>query len=143
MFLDARKVESATTITTEVCIIGGGIAGLVIARDLSSLKIESCVIESGGFEPDDETRDLYRGECVGLPYDFADGCRSRFLGGSSNCWGGWWRPMDPFDYERRSWVAHSGWPFGPQELAPYYERAQGELQLGINNYDTGYWTKAI
>ena len=143
MFLDARKVESATTITTEVCIIGGGIAGLVIARDLSSLKIESCVIESGGFEPDDETRDLYRGECVGLPYDFADGCRSRFLGGSSNCWGGWCRPMDPFDYERRSWVAHSGWPFGPQELAPYYERAQGELQLGINNYDTGYWTKAI
>jgi choline dehydrogenase-like flavoprotein len=143
MFLDARKIEAGTTITAEVCIIGGGIAGLAIARDLSDLKIESCVVESGGLDPDDATRDLYRGECIGIPYDFADGCRSRYLGGSSNCWGGWCRPMDPLDYERRSWVAHSGWPFGPQELAPYYERAQTVLQLGVNNYDTGYWTNAI
>lgn len=51
--------------------------------------------------------------------------------------------MDPIDYERRSWIPHSGWPFGPQELGPYYERAQSILQLGINNYDIGYWTKAI
>jgi choline dehydrogenase-like flavoprotein len=143
MFVNATSIDSGTTITTEVCIIGGGMAGLTIARDLSNLKIESCVIESGGFEPDDETRDLYRGECIGLPYDFADGCRTRYLGGSSNCWGGWCRPMDAIDYERRSWVAHSGWPFGPQELAPYYERAQVVLHLGINNYDAGYWTKAI
>lgn len=143
MFLDARQVESGSTMTSEVCIIGGGIAGLTIARDLAERGIASCVLESGGFEPDKATRDLYRGESVGLPYLFADGCRSRFLGGSSNCWGGWCRPMDPFDFERRSWVPHSGWPFGLQELAPYYERAQSLLQLGINNYDTGYWTRAI
>jgi choline dehydrogenase-like flavoprotein len=143
MFLDANGIDSETIITTQVCIVGGGMAGLAIARDLSDLKIQSCVIESGGFEPDAETRDLYRGECIGLPYDFADGCRARYLGGSSNCWGGWCRPMDPIDYERRSWVSHSGWPFGPQELAPHYERAHAVLQLGINNYDTCFWTKAI
>jgi choline dehydrogenase-like flavoprotein len=143
MFRDARSIEPDSIITTEVCIIGGGVAGLAIARELSGLKIPSCVIESGGFGPDDETRDLYRGESVGLPYDFADGCRSRYLGGSSNCWGGWCRPMDPIDYERRSWVPHSGWPFGPDELAPYYARAQSILQLGINNYDTAYWAKVI
>ncbi|MEO6080243.1 MAG: GMC family oxidoreductase [Steroidobacteraceae bacterium] len=143
MFRDATTIGTATTITTEVCIIGGGLAGLVIARELSEQKIASCVIESGGFDPDPETRDLYRGECVGIPYDFADGCRSRFLGGSSNCWGGWCRPMEPLDYERRSWVPHSGWPFGPQELAPYYERAESILQLGTGNYDTEYWTKEI
>jgi choline dehydrogenase-like flavoprotein len=143
MFLDARTIEAGSTVTTEVCVIGGGIAGLVIARDLSDLKIESCVIESGGFEPDEETRDLYRGECVGIPYDFADGCRSRYLGGSSNCWGGWCRPMEPLDFQCRSWVAHSGWPFGPQELAPYYPDAQAVLQLGPDNYDTTYWTNAI
>jgi choline dehydrogenase-like flavoprotein len=143
MFRDARAIETGATITTGVCIIGGGLAGLVIARELSESKISSCVIESGGFDPDPETRDLYRGECVGIPYEFADGCRSRYLGGSTNCWGGWCRPMDPLDYEQRSWVAHSGWPFGPQELASYYERSQAILLLGINNYDTGYWTTAI
>jgi choline dehydrogenase-like flavoprotein len=143
MFIDARSIEPGAVLTTQVCIIGGGLAGLLIARDLSAGKIESYVIESGGFEPDDQTRDLYRGECVGLPYRFADGCRSRYLGGSSNCWGGWCRPMASLDFERRSWVPHSGWPFGAEELAPYYQRAQRVLQLGVGNYDTAYWTKAI
>jgi len=143
MFLDARRIEAGKVIATEVCIVGGGIAGLVIARELAAHKIHCCVIESGGHEPDDATRDLYRGESVGVPYEFADGCRSRYLGGSSNCWGGWCRPLDALDYERRSWVANSGWPFGPDELAPYYERAQQVLQLGVNNYDTAYWTQAI
>lgn len=143
MFLDARRIEAGSTISTQVAIVGGGLAGLVIARELSVRNIESCVLESGGFEPDADTRDLYRGECVGIPYEFADGCRSRYLGGSSNCWGGWCRPMDSIDYESRSWVPHSGWPFGPQELAPYYERAQGVLQLGVNNFDAEYWVDAI
>lgn len=136
-------MAQGTTIATDVAIIGGGMAGLVIARSLAEQKIDSCVIESGGFEPDDATRDLYRGECVGIPYEFADGCRSRYLGGSSNCWGGWCRPMEPLDYERRDWVAHSGWPFGPEELAPYYEGALSILQLGPNNFDTDYWVNAI
>ncbi len=36
------------------------------------------MLESGGYKADDEARDLYRGENVGVPYEFADGCRSRF-----------------------------------------------------------------
>jgi choline dehydrogenase-like flavoprotein len=143
MFVDARQIESGSVLANEVCIIGGGVAGLTIARELAARNTPCCVIESGGFEPDNETRDLYRGESVGLPYRFADGCRSRYLGGSSNCWGGWCRPMDPLDYERRSWIPHSGWPFGPEELAPYYDRARSVLQLGQNNYDTSHWTRAI
>jgi len=143
MFVDANAADSGTTMSTQVAIIGGGLAGLVIARELAARGIDSCVLESGGFEPDAATRDLYRGECVGIPYEFADGCRSRYLGGSSNCWGGWCRPMDTMDFEHRNWVPHSGWPFGPQELAPYYEQAQRVLQLGVNNFDTAYWVDAI
>jgi choline dehydrogenase-like flavoprotein len=143
MFWDARRIGQGVTLTADVAIIGGGLAGLVIARSLEQQGFDSCVIESGGFEPDDETRDLYRGECIGIPYLFADGCRSRYLGGSSNCWGGWCRPMEPLDYERRGWISHSGWPFGPEELAPYYEGALSVLQLGPNNFDTGYWVGVI
>jgi choline dehydrogenase-like flavoprotein len=143
MFVDANAVESGTTISTQVAIIGGGLAGLVIARELAAHGIDSCVLESGGFEPDAATRDLYRGECIGIPYDFSDGCRSRYLGGSSNCWGGWCRPMDALDFERRDWVPHSGWPFGPQELAAHYEEAQRVLQLGVTNFDAKYWVDAI
>ncbi len=134
MFIDARRVEEGTVAETTVCVIGGGVAGITLALELERHGIEAYLLESGGVNPDDDTRDLYRGEDIGLPYSFADGCRSRFLGCSSNCWGGWCRPLDPWDFEKRDWVAHSGWPFGPKELAPYYERTHALLKLGPHDF---------
>ncbi len=143
MFIDTRQVNDGRALVVTVCIIGGGVAGLTIAREFESHGIDTCVLESGGFEPDDATRDLYRGDATGMAYEFADGCRARFLGGSSNCWGGWSRPLDPWDFVRRDWVPHSGWPFGLAHLMPYYERAHSVLQLGPLNFDPGFWEQAI
>ncbi|HEX8957238.1 MAG TPA: FAD-dependent monooxygenase, partial [Burkholderiaceae bacterium] len=125
MFIDTRSVEQGVNVDTAVCIIGGGAAGISLALEMDKKGIDCCLLESGGFDADDETRDLCRGRDTGLPYMFADGCRGRFLGGSSNCWGGWCRPLDPWDFDRRDWIAHSGWPFGLDELSPYYRRAHG------------------
>ncbi|CAB3780904.1 Fructose dehydrogenase large subunit [Paraburkholderia ultramafica] len=143
MFIDTRTVEQDTVIETTVCIIGGGVAGITLALELSRAGVDICMLESGGFGPDDETRDLYRGENIGLPYTFADGSRSRYFGGSSNCWGGWCRPLDPWDFEKRDWIAHSGWPFGLDELAPYYARTHELLKLGPQNFDPAYWEREI
>lgn len=144
MFIDTRKIEQGTVVESTVCIIGGGVAGITLAMELDRQGIDVCLLESGGFNPDDGTRDLYRGEDVGeWRYNFADGSRSRFLGGSSNCWGGWCRPLDPWDFEKRDWVAHSGWPFGLDELAPYYARTHPLLKLGPNNFDPDFWERSI
>jgi choline dehydrogenase-like flavoprotein len=143
MFIDTRRVEQDARIETTLCIIGAGVAGITLAREMEKQGIDTVLLESGGFEPDDETRDLYRGEDVGLPYTFADGCRGRFLGGSSNCWGGWCRPLDPWDFTKRDWIAHSGWPFGMEEMAPYYERTHALLKLGPINFDPAFWEKSI
>jgi choline dehydrogenase-like flavoprotein len=143
MFIDARQLENSTEIEAEVCIIGAGVAGITLALELDQLGIKTCVLEGGGPEPDDATRDLYRGESVELPYKFADGCRSRFLGGSSNCWGGWCGPLDPHDFERREWIPHSGWPLTYADLDRYYQRAQEVLKLGPYTYDPQYWENAI
>ncbi|MDB5840585.1 MAG: family oxidoreductase [Herminiimonas sp.] len=143
MFIDTRRVEDDTRIDTTVCIIGGGVAGITLAREMNAKGIDTCLLESGGFDPDDETRDLYRGEDVGLPYSFADGCRGRFFGGSSNCWGGWCRPLDAWDFDQRDWIPHSGWPFGLDELRPYYERTHRLLKLGPNNFEPAFWEEAI
>src|SRR6185437_2775960 len=94
MFIDARRLDDASSIEAEVCVIGGGVGGITLALEFEKRRIRTCLIESGGFAADEATRDLYRGESIGLPYLFADGCRSGFLGGSSNCWGGWCRPLD-------------------------------------------------
>ncbi|MEO0317257.1 MAG: hypothetical protein RL404_934 [Pseudomonadota bacterium] len=143
MFIDTRQVNDGRALVVTACIIGGGVAGLTIAREFEGHGIDTCVLESGGFEPDDATRDLCRGEATGMPYEFSDGCRARFLGGSSNCWGGWSRPLDPWDFECRDWVPHSGWPFGLEHLLPYYERAHAVLQLGPSNFDPAFWEQAI
>jgi choline dehydrogenase-like flavoprotein len=143
MFIDSRSVEHNAVIETTVCIIGAGVAGITMALELEKQGIGAVLLESGGYKADDDTRDLYRGENVGVPYEFADGCRSRFLGGSSNCWGGWCRPLDPWDFEKRDWVADSGWPFGLDELRPYYTRTHQLLQLGENNFEPAYWEAAI
>lgn len=143
MFIDTRTVDEGYQVETTVCIIGAGVAGITLALELNRMGIDTCLLESGGYKPDDETRDLYRGENVGLPYTFADGSRSRYLGGSSNCWGGWCRPLDPWDFEKRDWVPHSGWPFGLEELAPYYARTHALLKLGPNTFDPAFWEGAI
>jgi choline dehydrogenase-like flavoprotein len=144
MFIDARQVEQGTVIDTTVCIIGAGVAGITLAMELDKQGIDVALLESGGFHPDDDTRDLARGDDVGeWRYNFSDGSRSRFLGGSSNCWGGWCRPLDPWDFEKRDWVAYSGWPFGLDELEPYYARTQKLLRLGPNNYEPEFWERSI
>jgi aspartyl-tRNA(Asn)/glutamyl-tRNA(Gln) amidotransferase subunit B len=39
-------------------------------------------------------------------------------------------PMDPIDFEPRPWVAWSGWPIGPQDLAPYWAPAGDWAEAG-------------
>jgi choline dehydrogenase-like flavoprotein len=143
MFIDTRQVEEGSKVETTVCIIGGGVAGITLALEMEKIGVDTCLLESGGFKPDDQTRDLYRGEDIGLPYIFSDGCRSRYLGGSSNCWGGWNRPLDPWDFEKRDWIPNSGWPFGLKELEPYYAKSHKLLQIGPNNFDPDHWEKAV
>lgn len=143
MFIDTRTVDPGYAFETTVCIVGAGVAGITLALELNRLGIDTCLLESGGYKADDDTRDLYRGENVGLPYSFADGSRSRYLGGSSNCWGGWCRPLDPWDFDKREWVRDSGWPFGLDTLAPYYARTHALLKLGLNNFDPAFWERAI
>lgn len=143
MFCDARRVDDATVAKATVCIIGGGAAGLTMALEFEKRGIDTIVLESGGHGPDPHTMDLYRGENVGLPYYFADNYRSRYLGGCSNCWGGWCRPMEAEDFDKREWVPNSGWPFGLDELRPFYERTHSVLRLGPMDYDLERWVAAI
>ncbi len=143
MLIDMREVSNGRSLAATVCIIGAGVAGITIARELEKQGIDTCVLESGGLVADDATRDLARGEAIGLDYLFADGCRGRYFGGSSNCWGGWCRPLDAWDFERRDWIPHSGWPFGLDELDPWYRNAHEVLKLGLVNFEPLFWELAI
>jgi choline dehydrogenase-like flavoprotein len=143
MFIDARTIAPETALRSTVCIIGGGVAGIAMALEFERQGINTLLLESGGLKGDEATADLYRGDNAGLPYTFADNCRTRFLGGSSNCWGGWCAPLQAQDLAPRDWVADSGWPYPREHLDPYYERAHRYLNLGPVNFDVEHWVGKI
>jgi len=143
MIDDARTLPDGAELTTDLCVVGGGAAGITLARALAGTAHRVLVLESGGLKPDGATQALYAGESVGQPYEQLATARSRYFGGSSNCWGGLCRPFEDIDLAARPWVPHSGWPFGREELAPYYERAHAILDLGPCDYDTGRWQERL
>lgn len=143
LLIDTRQLDEGSQISADVCVIGGGPAGLTVALELSRRGVDVAVLESGGLREDAKTSDLLRGRSTGLPFGVGPGYRSRYLGGSSNCWGGWCRPWDPWEFEQRSWVQHSGWPIGAGDLEPYQHRAIRFLELGSHAYDPDSWERSV
>lgn len=143
MFTDARTLTDRTNLEADLAVIGGGVAGITLARAFANTRFNVCVVEAGGLEPDAEVQSFYEGENVGLDYGLSSAHRLRFFGGSSNHWGGYCRPLDPVDFEARDWVPFSGWPFTIDELRPYYEPAGRLVEVAPGRYDDKtYWQEA-
>ncbi len=136
MLHDARKVPQDTHLQADLCIIGAGAVGITIAREMIATGLKVILLESGDLEMQAEVQSFNAGECVGLPYAAMETGRSRYFGGSTNCWGGWCRPFNSIDFEERDSIPHSGWPFGRETLDPYYERAAKVCSLESNEFDT-------
>jgi len=134
-FVDARRLPPGTVLETDILLIGGGPVGISLALALKDSGRSVILLESGGMEFEAATQALYEGPETGTPYLPLNASRMRFLGGSTNHWGGWCRPLDRIDFEARDWLAHSGWPFGRDALEPYYARAQELVEAGPFVYD--------
>lgn len=138
MFVEAREVESNKELLVDVCIIGGGAAGITIALELEKEGRSIAVLEGGGLDVEGESQNLSHGDITGVPYFPLIAACQRRLGGNTNMWGSWCRPFDEIDFEKREWVPHSGWPINRQQLDPYYERAHKRLKLRDFNYEESY-----
>ncbi len=134
-YIDARTLPGGTVLSPDIAIVGGGPAGISLALALADTKLNVLLLESGGRDFDSNIQSLYAGAASGVPYAALDAGRLRFLGGGTNHWGGWCRPMDEIDFEARDWIAHSGWPFPRKALEPYFPRAQTLVEAGAWTYD--------
>ena len=139
LFIDARKTD-IKDIDSDICIVGAGPAGITVARSLAKEKISVCLLESGGFEADQDTQSLYQGEIIGIPYFPLDAARLRYFGGTSGHWGGACWPLEENEFQQRDWVPDSGWPISRKDLDPYYVKAQTSCEIGPFNYDADYWS---
>lgn len=145
----------------DLAIVGGGPAGLTIAREFFGSSIKVLILESGLLDETPRHTDLAELESVGEPRTEVQkqkriafhgasssswsqelqpyGVRCRALGGSTHAWAGKSAAFDPIDFAKRPWLPYSGWPIGRESLAPYLDRAAVVLNLGPNSYDDGLW----
>ena len=118
----------------DVCIAGGGVAGITLATSLIAKNVRVLLLEAGGLEYTPESQDVYQGAVLGRSYFPLEDSRLRFLGGTSNHWTGRCRPLDPADFLERDYIDHSGWPISRASLDPYLERASEILEIS-SDYD--------
>lgn len=140
MIIDIRTLPAGAVVEADLCIVGGGAAGIALALSLDGKALDVAVLESGGRELDPATQALATGEQSGVPYFALDATRYRMLGGSTFRWGARAAPLKPIDYAPRSWVPDSGWPISPATLAPYLDRVFG--LIGCHrpfDYDHDVW----
>ena len=130
MLIDLEK-GAPDRLDADVAVIGAGAAGIAIAARLIERGLHVLLLESGGFDYEASTASLNAGENVGEDYYDLESARLRFFGGTTAIWGGRCAHLDPIDFEKRAWVPHSGWPFGPEELDPWYRQARAMLGLPL------------
>ena len=163
IYLDMESSEQAVKPSPayEVIIVGGGAAGLTIARELAEHGVKICVIESGSLSETLENEALNAVEVTGSLQDpqvqalreaqhghllqfwsakvQKYGVRNRVFGGSTATWRGKVAPFDELDFSARHWIADSGWPISRSELAPFFQRAAEHLDLGPLVSDHKFW----
>jgi choline dehydrogenase-like flavoprotein len=129
MFIDSNKLYEHVDITTDICIVGSGAAGTVIANEFHDTSTDICLIESGGYHPTEEHQSLYDLDSIGYPMRENFMSRARYYGGTCNIWAGRCMKLQPIDLQKRAWVPHSGWPLSYSELDAYYKKASQALKL--------------
>ena len=153
-----------TELSADLVIVGGGACGLTLARALAGSGRDILILESGERSETPEHEVLNRVEMAPGCWSAAEavqrdayhrnltrfwdgahqayGVRCRGLGGSTQAWAGKSAPFDAVDHAARDWVPLSGWPFGPEELAPWLARAADVLNLGPDCHDAAFWQRS-
>lgn len=123
MIRDLERDSPSTEVRADVCIVGAGAAGIVLAIELAQMGRRVVLLEGGGVDVEEASQESYHSEVVGLAHRGIHVGRFRAHGGTTTRWGGQILELDEIDFVRRAWVSGSGWPIAKSELARHYARA--------------------
>ncbi len=147
MNVDANSDSGWHCEPADICIIGAGPAGLVLASELAGHGSSVTVLESGGTQRERFYQQLNEGDGSD-EYGDIQSTRCRQIGGTANLWNtevdgmsaAKFLPLDPVDFVPRR-GRPEGWPFGREALHPYYLRAQAIAELGPFLYQGSDWSQ--
>jgi choline dehydrogenase-like flavoprotein len=135
MMVHADTVERGACLWADVCIVGGGAAGISLALSITGKGLKIVLLDSGDLREHAATQALYAGEVADEKlHSPPDKYRQRRMGGSTVIWGGRCVPFDAIDFETRAQVPYSGWPISLQDLLPFYPEANSLSEAGRFSY---------
>jgi choline dehydrogenase-like flavoprotein len=133
--LESISVTSTVPYRSQVCVLGGGIAGLVLATALAKVGIDVHLLEAGGRTEEVRSQSLYNAGMAGLVHTGTTEGRFRLFGGSSTRWGGQLLPYTPDVFAPPVGSPSMAWPIGPDAICQYY--TQVEDLLGADHLPFG------
>lgn len=134
---------------TDVCVVGSGPAGLVVAAELVRRGVSVTVLESGEVHHNHTRQELSAASVTGDPINNFNAIenRTRRLAGNANAWlvktagskedaqmGLRYGLIDQEDMTERSWVDKSGWPLDLADLEPWFHGAHEHFAIGDDDY---------
>lgn len=132
MLISAGNLPHGLALRCDVAIVGSGPSGLSLAEELAQRRCRVLILESGGLSRGRHDRRRLVGESTGQPFPIASS-RARGFGGTSQLWlagtGLRARRLDAVDFQPSAARSGVGWPYGPDELEPFYQRAYARLGL--------------
>ena len=97
--LERDRPATQPSDNADVCIIGAGAAGIVLAVELLRLGKRVTLLEGGGPDVEEPSQDPYRSVLAGLPHRGIHSGRFRAKGGTTTRWGGQILEFDEADFE--------------------------------------------
>lgn len=142
MEFDVATLKSADALESDLCIVGAGPAGLVLACAFLGSRHQVLLIESGGLREDLRVQQMNRSIVDADPNITLEKSRYRAPGGTVRLWntpyrdsiGAKYLPLDTLDFETRDYLEGSGWPFSRAALDSYYRRAHEVCGIGPFDY---------
>lgn len=124
MHVDLQESSRSEVFHSTVCVIGGGIAGLVLAMRLAQSGISVHLLEAGGLSPEERSQQLFLADMKSDVHLGATAGRHRTFGGSSTRWGGQLLPFTADVFSPPPGTPSLPWPIQESTLEPYYAEIQ-------------------
>jgi choline dehydrogenase-like flavoprotein len=133
--IDNLKLENDTILNADVCIVGAGMSGQIIASKIKNKKI--IIIDSGDVNYNSTIQQLNDLDNRGLKLRTNHVNRVRQLGGSANLWANQLMLLEENEISKREWLDNNlEWPIDYNELKKNYEEIINEIfDKSLNNFD--------